>query len=42
MILWTRTIRATCDIALDIDRFDFAVRVKIEDARPVARVERCA
>jgi 2-phosphosulfolactate phosphatase len=30
------------DIALDIDRFDFAVRVKIEDARPVARVERCA
>jgi 2-phosphosulfolactate phosphatase len=30
------------DIALDIDRYDFAVRVNIEDGRPVARVERPA
>jgi 2-phosphosulfolactate phosphatase len=30
------------DIALDIDRFDFAIRVNIEDAHPVARMERCA
>ena len=28
------------DIALDIDRFDFAVRVVVEDGRPVARMER--
>ncbi len=28
------------DIALDIDRFDFAIRVTIEDGRPVARLER--
>jgi 2-phosphosulfolactate phosphatase len=28
------------DIALDIDRYDFAVRVEIEDGRPVARMER--
>lgn len=28
------------DIALDIDRFDFAIRVRIEDGRPVARMER--
>jgi 2-phosphosulfolactate phosphatase len=28
------------DIALDIDRYDFAVRVVIEDGRPVARMER--
>jgi 2-phosphosulfolactate phosphatase len=28
------------DIALDINRFDFAVRVELEDGRPVARVER--
>jgi 2-phosphosulfolactate phosphatase len=27
------------DIALDIDRFDFAVRVDLEDGRPVARIE---
>jgi len=27
------------DIALDIDRYDFAVRVNFEDGRPVARVE---
>jgi 2-phosphosulfolactate phosphatase len=30
------------DIALDIDRFDFAVRVEFEDGRPVARMERPA
>jgi 2-phosphosulfolactate phosphatase len=30
------------DIALEIDRYDFAVRVNIEDGRPVARVERPA
>jgi 2-phosphosulfolactate phosphatase len=30
------------DIALDINRFDFAVRVKFEDGRPVARIERPA
>jgi 2-phosphosulfolactate phosphatase len=30
------------DIALDVDRFDFAVRVEIEDRRPVARIERPA
>jgi 2-phosphosulfolactate phosphatase len=28
------------DIALDIDRYDFAIRVRIEDARPVARMEK--
>jgi 2-phosphosulfolactate phosphatase len=27
------------DIALDIDRYDFAVRVDFEDGRPVARIE---
>jgi 2-phosphosulfolactate phosphatase len=30
------------DIALDVDRYDFAVRVDFEDGRPVARVERPA
>jgi 2-phosphosulfolactate phosphatase len=30
------------DIALDIDRFDFAIRVTMEDGRPVARLERPA
>jgi 2-phosphosulfolactate phosphatase len=30
------------DIALDIDRYDFAIRVEIEDGRPVARVENAA
>jgi 2-phosphosulfolactate phosphatase len=30
------------DIALDIDRYDFAVRVEFEDGRPVARMERPA
>jgi 2-phosphosulfolactate phosphatase len=28
------------DIALDVDRYDFAVRVRVEDSRPVARLER--
>ena len=28
------------DIALDVDRYDFAVRVDIEDERPIARMER--
>jgi 2-phosphosulfolactate phosphatase len=28
------------DIALDIDRFDFAIRVTMEESRPVARLER--
>jgi 2-phosphosulfolactate phosphatase len=27
------------DIALDIDRYDFAIRVQIEDGRPVGRIE---
>lgn len=27
-------------IALDVDRYDFAIRVRTEDGRPVARVER--
>jgi hypothetical protein len=27
------------DIALDIDRYDFAVRVEFENGRPVARIE---
>ena len=27
------------DIALDIDRYDIAVRVELEDGRPVARKE---
>jgi 2-phosphosulfolactate phosphatase len=27
------------EIALDVDRYDFAVRVQIEDGRPVARIE---
>lgn len=30
------------DIALDIDRFDFAIRVSIEDGRPVGRMETVA
>jgi 2-phosphosulfolactate phosphatase len=30
------------DIALDIDRYDFAVRVNFENGRPVARKERQA
>ena len=30
------------DIALDVDRYDFPVRVEIEDGRPVARMERPA
>jgi 2-phosphosulfolactate phosphatase len=29
------------DIALDIDRHDFAIRVEIEDGRPVGRIEKC-
>jgi 2-phosphosulfolactate phosphatase len=28
------------DIALDVDRYDFAIRVMLEDGRPVARMER--
>ena len=28
------------DIALDIDRYDFAISVKLEGERPVARMER--
>jgi 2-phosphosulfolactate phosphatase len=28
------------EIALDIDRYDFAIRVEFEDGRPVARIER--
>jgi 2-phosphosulfolactate phosphatase len=28
------------DIALDVDRYDFALRVKFEEGRPVARIER--
>ena len=31
---------ADLDIALDIDRYDFAIRVTMEDSRPVARMER--
>ena len=27
------------DIALDIDRYDFAIRVTMEDGRPVGRIE---
>jgi 2-phosphosulfolactate phosphatase len=27
------------DIALDIDRYDFAIRVRTEDGRPVARID---
>jgi 2-phosphosulfolactate phosphatase len=30
------------DIALDIDRYDFTVRVEFEDGRPVARMEKPA
>ena len=30
------------DLALDVDRFDFAIRVTMEDGRPVARLERPA
>jgi 2-phosphosulfolactate phosphatase len=30
------------DIALDIDRYDFAIRVHLEEGRPVARIERPA
>jgi 2-phosphosulfolactate phosphatase len=28
------------DIALDFDRYDFAIRVEFEDGRPVARIEK--
>jgi hypothetical protein len=31
--------REDVDIALDIDRYDFAVRVNFEDGRLVARIE---
>jgi len=34
--------REDLEIALDIDRFDFAVRVSMEEGRPVARIERPA
>jgi 2-phosphosulfolactate phosphatase len=27
------------ELALDVDRYDFAVRVEIEEGRPVARME---
>ena len=30
------------EIALDTDRYDFAMRVEFEDGRPVARMERPA
>jgi 2-phosphosulfolactate phosphatase len=30
------------EIALDIDRYDFAIRVDCEDGRPIARMERAA
>ena len=30
------------DIALDIDRYDFAVRVEFENGRPIARIGRPA
>jgi hypothetical protein len=30
------------EIALDVDRYDFAVRVMLEDGLPVGRVERIA
>src|SRR5207302_9058823 len=30
------------EIALDVDRYDFAVRVKFEDGRPVARIQKPA
>jgi 2-phosphosulfolactate phosphatase len=32
--------REDVEIALDVDRYDFAVRVKFENGRPVARIER--
>jgi 2-phosphosulfolactate phosphatase len=32
--------RRHVDIALDIDRYDFAMRVEFEEGRPVARMER--
>jgi 2-phosphosulfolactate phosphatase len=31
--------RRDLDIALDVDRYDFAIRVLLEDDRPVARIE---
>jgi 2-phosphosulfolactate phosphatase len=33
---------ADLEIALDIGRYDFAIRVTLEDGRPVARLERAA
>jgi 2-phosphosulfolactate phosphatase len=30
------------DITLDIDRYDFAVRIDFEDGRPVAGIEKSA
>lgn len=30
------------DIALDVDRYDFAIRVEFDGGRPVARIERAA
>ena len=33
---------ADLDIALDIGRYDFAIRVTIEDSRPVARMQKSA
>jgi 2-phosphosulfolactate phosphatase len=31
--------RRDLDIALDVDRYDFAIRTVLEDGRPVARAE---
>jgi hypothetical protein len=28
------------DIALNVERYDFAVRVRIEDGRPVGQIEK--
>jgi 2-phosphosulfolactate phosphatase len=34
--------RSDLEIALDVDRFDFAIRVTLDDGRPVGRIERVA
>ncbi|MBM3570855.1 MAG: 2-phosphosulfolactate phosphatase [Alphaproteobacteria bacterium] len=34
--------RADLDMALDIDRYDFAIRVTLEEGRPIGRMERAS
>jgi 2-phosphosulfolactate phosphatase len=37
---WPHLHPEDLDIALDVDRYDFAIRVNLEGGHPVARMER--